>query len=77
VEIRVEDTGIGIPADRLPHVFDEFVRVRTPETTGIPGSGLGLTICRAIVQDLQGTIHADSEEGAGTTFTVWLPAGAP
>jgi len=77
VEIRVEDTGIGIPADRLPHVFDEFVRVRTPETTGIPGSGLGLTICRAIVQDLQGTIRADSREGAGTTFTVWLPAGAP
>jgi signal transduction histidine kinase len=75
VEIRVSDTGIGIPADRLPTVFDEFVRVRTPETAGIPGSGLGLTICHTIVRSLHGTIAADSREGAGTTFTVWFPSG--
>lgn len=77
VEIEVEDTGIGIPADRLADVFDEFVRVRAPETAAIPGSGLGLTICRTIVQGLQGTIRVRSREGVGTTFTVWLPAGTP
>jgi len=76
-EIRVEDTGIGIPADRLPEVFDEFVRVRTPATAAIAGSGLGLTICRTIVQGLHGTIRATSREGTGTTFTVWLPAETP
>jgi signal transduction histidine kinase len=74
VEIRVEDTGIGIPADRLAAIFDAFVRVRGPETAGIPGSGLGLTICRTIVQALQGTLRADSREGVGTTLTLWLPA---
>jgi signal transduction histidine kinase len=77
VEVEVRDTGIGIPAERLPHVFDEFVRVRTPETQGIPGSGLGLTICRTIVQGLGGTIRARSREGSGTTFTFRLPAGVP
>jgi two-component system phosphate regulon sensor histidine kinase PhoR len=77
VELEVEDTGIGIPAERLPEVFDEFVRVRVPETEGIPGSGLGLTICRTIVQGLGGTIGARSREGAGTTFTVCLPVGTP
>lgn len=74
VEIRVEDTGVGIPADRLPEIFEEFVRVRTPETAGIPGSGLGLTICRTIVQALHGTLRAESREGVGSTFTVWLPS---
>jgi signal transduction histidine kinase len=77
IALEVEDTGIGIPADRLPQVFDEFVRVRVPETARIAGSGLGLTICRTIVHGLGGTLGARSREGAGTTFTVWLPAGTP
>jgi signal transduction histidine kinase len=77
VEIEVEDTGLGIPPERLGDVFDEFVRVRTPETAAIPGSGLGLTICRTIVQGLGGAIHVRSREGSGSTFTVRLPAVSP
>ena len=74
VSIEVADTGIGVPEESLGTIFDEFVRVRSRETEGISGSGLGLTICKAIVTQLGGTISARSREGEGSTFTVWLPA---
>jgi two-component system sensor histidine kinase/response regulator len=73
---EVSDTGIGIPAESLPRLFEEFYRVKTPQTREIPGSGLGLAICRRIVSALGGTIDVRSRAGEGTTFTVHLPIGA-
>jgi signal transduction histidine kinase len=71
--IEVADTGIGIPADSLPRIFEEFYRVASNEARGVPGSGLGLAICRRIVDELGGAIDVTSAPGAGTTFTVRLP----
>ena len=68
VEIRVSDTGSGIPADRLAAIFDEFV------TTKRRGLGLGLAISKRIVEQLDGTIDVQSEVGHGTAFTMRFPA---
>jgi two-component system, OmpR family, phosphate regulon sensor histidine kinase PhoR len=73
VTIRVADTGIGIPARDLPHVFDKFYRVKSKATSGIAGTGLGLAITRTIVESVGGRIRVESVEGAGTTFIVELP----
>ena len=62
VEISVTDTGSGIPADRLTRIFDDFV------TTKRHGLGLGLAISKRIVEQLDGTITAESEVGRGTSF---------
>jgi signal transduction histidine kinase len=70
VEVRVTDTGVGIPADRLAAIFDDFV------TTKRRGLGLGLAICKRIVEQLGGTIGVTSEPGRGTTFTVRFPRSA-
>ena len=66
--VTVADTGCGIPADRLPKIFDDFV------TTKRRGLGLGLAISRKIVEQLGGTIAVASEVGRGTTFTLEFPA---
>ena len=71
--IRVSDTGVGIPARDLPHVFDKFYRVQGATTRGIAGTGLGLAITRSIVESHDGRIRVESVEGAGTTFVVELP----
>ena len=68
VQITVADTGSGIPADRLPKIFDDFV------TTKRRGLGLGLAISKRIVEQLDGTISVASEVGRGTTFTMRFPA---
>ena len=67
------DTGIGIPARHLPHVFDKFYRVHDPATKDIPGTGLGLAIAKSIVDAHDGRIVVESIEGAGSVFTVELP----
>jgi signal transduction histidine kinase len=74
VELCVADTGIGIPADDLPHIFDEFRQVERQGGEGAEGTGLGLAIARKTVDLLGGHISATSEVGVGTTFTVRLPA---
>ena len=71
--IRVSDTGLGIPARDLPHVFDKFYRVQSKATREIAGTGLGLAITKTIVESVGGRIRVESVEGAGTTFTVELP----
>ncbi|MCS7178830.1 MAG: HAMP domain-containing histidine kinase [Anaerolineae bacterium] len=70
--ITVADTGIGIPRDELPYIFDRFFRGARPRQMQIPGTGLGLSIVKEIVDRHGGRITVESEEGKGTRFTVWL-----
>jgi heavy metal sensor kinase len=78
-EIRVEDTGAGIPAEHLPHIFDRFYRVRGAGEQSSPekGLGLGLSFVAWIVRAHGGTVDVQSEPGKGTTFTVSLPLRGP
>jgi PAS domain S-box-containing protein len=71
--IKVADTGVGMDAEALPRIFDEFYRVPGPETRRIPGTGLGLSIVKRIVESHFGKIEVASKVGKGTTFTVKLP----
>lgn len=73
VIVEISDTGIGIPEDELPYIFDDFYRVKRDETRGISGTGLGLPIAKRIVELHHGTITIRSKPGEGTTFTVTLP----
>lgn len=68
--IRVSDSGPGIPADELPHVFDRFFRGRTARPSG---SGIGLTVVAELVQAQGGTVEVASAVGQGASFTVRLP----
>ncbi len=70
VRIRVIDSGIGIHPDFLPHVFDRFTREKRTDHSG---SGLGLTISRALVERMNGTIEVESTLGEGSVFTIYLP----
>ncbi|MGF1518795.1 MAG: sensor histidine kinase [Nodosilinea sp.] len=71
--IAVQDSGIGIPAADLPHIFDRFYRVDAARSCATGGTGLGLAIAQQIVQAHQGTLHVVSAEAQGTTFTIALP----
>jgi OmpR-family two-component system manganese-sensing sensor histidine kinase len=87
LQVKVSDSGIGIPQSALPHLFDRFYRVdsaRIPNSdvwlnspTTATGSGLGLAIARAIVENHQGQIQVESALNQGTTFTVLLPQHIP
>jgi signal transduction histidine kinase len=77
VFVTVADTGIGIPAEALPHLFDEFYRAPNARAANIVGTGLGLAIAKQLVELYHGTINVESVVGAGTTFTVILPAYRP
>jgi signal transduction histidine kinase len=70
--VRVTDSGIGIPAAELPTIFDRFSRASN--VGGRPGSGLGLSMVRNMVEAMEGEISVESVEGKGSTFTVRLPA---
>ena len=69
----VADNGIGISADFLPHIFEQFERERNMTATGIEGTGLGMSIVKHLVELLDGTIVVTSERGRGTTVTVTTP----
>ena len=73
VEIDIIDTGIGIPADQIGEVFDEFFRASNAKKSEKDGTGLGLSIVKQIVERHGGTISVQSQEGQGTTFTLTLP----
>ena len=72
--VRVSDTGSGISADALPHIFDRFYRVDKARSREVGGAGLGLAIARWIAEVHGGSIRVESVPGVGTTFTVELPA---
>jgi signal transduction histidine kinase len=71
--IKVQDTGIGIDAEDLPHLFDRFYRVNQDRARTTGGSGLGLAIVRAIAQAHGGYVQVSSQLGKGSLFTVYLP----
>jgi CheY-like chemotaxis protein len=76
-ELIVRDTGVGIPEDELPRIFERFHRVRNARARSHEGSGIGLSLVQELTRQLGGRIRARSKEGAGTTFTMWIPVSPP
>ncbi|QRK04964.1 response regulator [Archangium violaceum] len=75
VELRVSDTGIGIPEHELPHIFERFHRVQGARARTHEGSGIGLALVHELVRLHGGTLAVESTSGQGTTFTLGIPAG--
>ena len=73
VIVEVEDTGVGVPAEALPQLFERFYRVDSARTRASGGSGLGLAIVQAIVQAHAGNVDLQSAAGQGTRVTIRLP----
>ena len=73
VVISVTDSGIGIPSEDIPHLFQKFYRVDNSDTREIGGTGLGLYLCRRLIEAMGGRIWVDSEYKKGSTFSVELP----
>jgi PAS domain S-box/PAS domain S-box len=77
IKVSIEDTGIGIPKDKLTIIFDEFTRL-TPSYEGIyKGTGLGLYIVKQFIQSMKGEVYVESKEGKGSTFTCIIPLKIP
>lgn len=75
VDLVIRDYGCGIPADKLPHIFEPFFTTKSgPDASGKGGTGLGLSMCRDIIEAHRGRIRVDSTVGKGTAFTLKLPA---
>ncbi len=74
VRIRVRDTGIGIPPEKLGVIFEPFVQVRADLTRTAEGAGLGLAISRDLARGMGGDLTAESTPGVGSTFTLMLPS---
>jgi two-component system phosphate regulon sensor histidine kinase PhoR len=73
IQVNISDTGIGIEDKNIVHIYDKFYREKSERTKHISGTGLGLSIVKGVVDAHGGSIHAESEIGKGTTFTVLLP----
>ena len=71
--IEVADEGLGIPTAEQERIFEKFYRLDPQQTKGVGGSGLGLYICRELVERMNGTLTVDSRPGEGSRFTVELP----
>lgn len=78
VDLMIRDTGVGIPAEKLPRIFDRFYTTKSgPDESGKGGTGLGLAACRDIIEAHRGRVRVDSTVGKGTAFTIKLPAANP
>jgi signal transduction histidine kinase len=75
IALYIQDTGLGIPDESLPHLFEKFFRVREHESR-VAGTGLGLSICKQIISGHGGRIEVKSKVGVGTVFSVFLPYSA-
>jgi signal transduction histidine kinase len=75
--LDVADSGPGIHADAIPHIFERFYRVDPSRSSTVEGAGLGLSLVKWIVDRHQGRIDVRSEPGKGSTFTIWLPVAHP
>ena len=75
--IVVRDTGVGIPHEDLPKIFEKFYRVHAGDGKESVGTGVGLAIVKSITEAMGGSVHVASESGVGSTFTVELPAAPP
>lgn len=75
VEVRIADTGVGIPPEQLRRIFEPFYTTKEPDEHGRGGTGLGLSVCRQIIEQHQGRIRVESVSGKGSAFTVKLPKG--
>lgn len=73
LEIVVSDTGIGIPPEALPLIFDPFYQLENPSPGQLRGTGLGLHIVKRLLETLSGTVSVASEVGRGSSFCIWLP----
>jgi signal transduction histidine kinase len=73
VEVKVADSGIGIPPDQLRMIFEPFFTTKQPDEYGRGGTGLGLSVCRQIIEQHHGRIRVESVVGKGSTFTLKLP----
>jgi len=71
--IEVQDTGYGIPTEAQAELFQRFYRVSIPGIENIPGTGLGLSLVKAVVEQHGGRVAAESKQGTGSTFRIWLP----
>jgi signal transduction histidine kinase len=76
VELQVSDTGIGIPPNKMPHIFNRFYQVDASRSGLARGTGLGLQICKRIADAHGGMISVQPNEGGGVIFTVMLPSQA-
>ena len=74
VAVSVQDTGLGIPKEAIPRLFEKFYRVRHEDRKDIIGTGLGLSLAKQIMEAHGGTIRVESEHGKGSTFTFTIPA---
>jgi heavy metal sensor kinase len=74
VRLDIRDTGIGIPSEALPHVFERFFRAEPSRSKEFEGAGLGLALVKWVVENHHGRVGVESEIGKGSCFTIWLPA---
>ncbi|MEZ6067344.1 MAG: ATP-binding protein [Planctomycetaceae bacterium] len=76
-ELSIRDTGCGIPADKLPNIFAPFFSTKTADAQGQGGTGLGLAMCKDVMESHEGRIRVESQPGKGTAFTLKFPLVPP